>query len=87
MDENNTQKGNSRMPNVKAFEDALSFTPEGSHPAHPTERTLAAIVADFRMQAQAMLKMCDEADEAIKHSEEHARQAADTLIDLIKRVK
>jgi hypothetical protein len=75
---------------LKKFESALSdpiakFIPKSSQPK--AEPTVAVTIAAIRDQAHTILKMCEEAETAINASEDSARKAADSLMDLIKRVK
>lgn len=49
--------------------------------------TISSTIAAIREHAQKVVKMCDAADRIIAESEDDARKAADTLLDLIKRVK
>lgn len=72
---------------LKSFERALDPAITKFAPKTATEPTVASITQNIREQAQLILKMCDEADAAIAASEEHARKAADALMDMIKRVK
>lgn len=70
-----------------AFERALDPTIAKFAPKKSTEVTVTSVTQNIREQAQLILKMCDEADAAITASEEHARKAADSLMEMIKRVK
>lgn len=56
-------------------------------PVNKSDTTVSSITQNIREQAQLILKMCDEADAAIAASEKHAREAADSLMEMIKRVK
>lgn len=49
--------------------------------------TISSTIAAIREHSERIIKMCDVADRIITESEGNARKAADTLIDLIKRVK
>lgn len=53
----------------------------------PPAHTIASVIADVREQAKNTMKLCDMMEEIIGHSEADARKAADTLLELIKRVK
>jgi hypothetical protein len=83
---------------VKRFESALSDPipplvfgaprPEREPgPPNPVEQTVASLVEQVRVQVRTLNALCDDIDAVITSSEEHARKAADSLMDLIKRVK
>lgn len=82
MDDNRPE--NSRL---KAFEASLDPNVSKFAPKVIAEQTVASVTQTIREQAKLILKLCDEADQAIAASEEHARAAADHLMDMIKRVK
>lgn len=84
MDDSNS--GLPRGPRLKAFEDALNLVPEGAHPP-AGEPTIAIAIQAIREHAQAVLKMCDEADRIITDGQGDARAATDALLHLIARVK
>jgi hypothetical protein len=84
---------------MKRFESALSDPlpsqmifgaprpPEEHEPPNPVEQTVASLVEQVRTQVRTLNALCDDIDAVITASEEHARKAADNLMDLIKRVK
>jgi hypothetical protein len=51
------------------------------------QQTVASLIEKVRAQVKIIHGLCDEVDAMITVSEEHARRAADNLMDLIKRVK
>jgi hypothetical protein len=71
---------------MKRFENALSdievtkFAPKG-------EPTLAALVEQIRAEVKRLDAICDDIERVINASVDEARKAADSLIELTKRVK
>jgi hypothetical protein len=74
---------------LKKFESALQAPVEVAKfaPKRLTDVTVFATIDAMRTHAKDILKLCDQADAAINASEDDARKAADSLMDLIKRVK
>ena len=75
---------------LNAFEDALNPAPvlakfSAKTPAPPVP--MATLVAQIREQAQATLKLCDEAEQFIAAIDGDARKAADILIGMAARIK
>lgn len=69
------------------FERALDPTITKFAPKKPAEESIDALVERVRASCKAITELCDDLDAAIKDSEQHARKAADSLMDMIKRVK
>jgi hypothetical protein len=71
---------------MKRFESALA-DPEIAKFAPKGEPTLAVLVEHIRDQVKRLNALCDDIDRVINSSVDEARKAADSLIELTKRVK
>jgi hypothetical protein len=77
------QSSNDRL---KRFESALS-NPEVAKFAPKDQPTLATLVDQIRAEVKKLNGLCDDIDAVINSSIDEARKAADSLIELTKRVK
>jgi tetrahydromethanopterin S-methyltransferase subunit B len=71
---------------LKRFESALT-DPEIAKFAPKTEPTLAVLVEHIRAEVKKLEAICDDIERVINSSVDEARKAADSLIELTKRVK
>jgi molybdopterin biosynthesis enzyme len=71
---------------LKRFESALS-DPEIAKFAPKSDPTLAALVEQIRGEVKRLNVICDDIERVINASVDEARKAADSLIELTKRVK
>lgn len=53
----------------------------------PDQPTVASLVEQLREHIRQMNKVCDDIDQAVAASEQAARDAGDSLINVIKRIK
>jgi hypothetical protein len=73
---------------LRRFESEIAkFTPPYRSELPKLDPTLATIIGLLREHAKGINELCDLADAAVNASEDHARKAADSLMDMIKRVK
>jgi phage tail tape-measure protein len=75
---------------MKRFESALESSlsdPDIAKFAPKGQPTLATLVDQVRAEVKRLNGLCDEIDAVINSSVDEARKAADSLIELTKRVK
>jgi hypothetical protein len=71
---------------MKRFENVLN-DPEITKFAPKSEPTLAALVEQIRAEVKRLNTICDNIERVINSSVDEARKAADSLIELTRRVK
>jgi hypothetical protein len=71
---------------MKRFENALSDI-EIAKFAPDSDPTLAALVEQIRGEVRRLNAICDDIERVINSSVDEARKAADSLIELTRRVK
>lgn len=50
-------------------------------------QSIEALVSRIRATVKTVTELCDDLDKAITESEKHARDAADSLMEMVKRVR
>jgi hypothetical protein len=85
---NDDERDQQNKDRLKRFESALSpevakFAPKMSK----SDPTIASLVEEIRAHVTSLTALCNDIDRVIKASVDEARKAADSLIELTKRVQ
>jgi archaellum component FlaC len=72
---------------MKKFENALDPAVTKFMPKKPVEPTISSLIEQIRTHIKSLNELCDEVDRMITASEDSARKAADSLMDMLKKVK
>ena len=86
-DDNKDRRDTMNRDRLKAFECTLSPEVTKFAPKVKADPSINELIENIRARVRDINVLCDELAVAVNDSEEHAKKAADSLMDLIKRVK